>query len=361
MMKSIYKIALLLLLIPSIAFANNDKDGKKHEKSKSISKSFDVNSDATLSISNKYGDINVTSWNQNKIEIDVKITVKGNDLDDVEDRLERIKVDFNSTSSLVEAKTILGSKSSWNIWKKSKNISYKINYTVKIPVTNNANLNNDYGGITLDELQGEANINCDYGKITIGDLKGNNSNINLDYCNSSTIDSMKDGDVNIDYSRLTIDKATDVDLNTDYSSIKIKELEDLSFNSDYGSIEVDEVANVSGNGDYAGLKFGTVKKNLRISTDYGSVRIKDLAKGFESVYIDSEHAGIKIGTSSDNNFNFVVDLQYGGFKRNNSNIEMFKSIVKNTKKYYEGVYGKGKSNSKLTIKSEYGSFSLYEN
>lgn len=361
MMKSIYKIAFLLLLIPSIALANNDNDGKKHEKSKSISKSYDVNSNATLSISNRYGDINVTSWNQNRIEIDVKITVKGNDLDDVEERLEKIKVEFNGSSSLVEAKTILGSKSSWNIWKKSKNISYKINYTVKMPVTNDANLNNDYGSITLDELEGEANINCDYGKITIGDLKGNNSTINLDYCSSSTIDSMKDGDVNIDYSKLSIDKATDLDLNTDYSTVKIKELEDLSFNTDYGSIEVDEVTNASGNGDYAGLKFGTVKKNLKIVSDYGSIRIKDLAKGFENVDIRSEYAGIKIGTSTDNNFSFIVDLQYAGFKRNNDNIEMFKSIVKNTKKYYEGVYGKGKSNSKVTIKSEYGSVALYEN
>ena len=40
---------------------------------------------------------------------------------------------------------------------------------------------------------------------------------------------------------------------------------------------------------------------------------------------------------------------------------MFKRIVKNTNKYYEGVYGKGKSNSKITIKSEYGSVALYEN
>ena len=63
-----------------------------------------------------------------------------------------------------------------------------------MPLTNNANLNNDYGSIRLDELEGNANINCDYGKITVGDLKGNSS-INLDYCSSSTVDSMKDGNV----------------------------------------------------------------------------------------------------------------------------------------------------------------------
>ena len=361
-MKSIYKLAFLLLLIPSIVFANDDSDKKKHERSKEIKKSFDVNSDAKLVIINKYGDINVTSWNQNKIQIDVKITVRGNDLDDVETRLEKIDVDFNSSSSLVEARTTLGSrKNNWSIWKKSKNISYKINYTVKMPITNSTSLNNDYGSISLNELEGKATINCDYGKISIGDLKGNDSTINLDYCSSSTINSMKNGNVNVDYSKLTIDNATDIKLNTDYSTVRIKELDNFTFSADYGSVEAENVVNATGNGDYTSFRFGTVKKNLKLTSDYGSIRIKDLANGFETVNINSEYAGIKIGTSSSNNFSFTIDLQYAGFKRTDSNIEMFKSIVKSTKKYYEGVYGKGKSNSKITIKSEYGSVSLYEN
>lgn len=360
-MKSIYKLTLLLLLVPSIVLANNDSDKKRHEKSKSISKSFDVNSNASLEIYNKYGDINVTSWNQNKIEIDVKITVKGNDLDDVEDRLEKIRVEFNGSKSLVEARTYIGSKNNWGFWKKSKNISYKINYTVKMPVTNNAKLNNDYGSIRLDELEGTAEINCDYGKVVIGDLKGSNSSINLDYCSSSTVDSMKDGDISVDYSKITIDKATIVDLSTDYSTVKFKEVDDLTFSADYGGVEAENVGSASGSGDYTGFKFGTIMKKLKLNSDYGSIRIKNLANGFESVDIDSEYAGIKIGIAPGANFDFVVELQYAGFKRPDGNIDMQKSIVKSTKKYYEGVYGKGKSNSKVTIKSEYGSVSFYEN
>ncbi|MFY0629369.1 MAG: hypothetical protein JXR05_03245 [Flavobacteriaceae bacterium] len=362
MMKSIYKLTILLLLIPTIVLGNNDNDKKRHEKSKTIKKSFKVNSDASLAVSNRYGNINVTTWNQNRIEIDIKITVKGNDLDEVEDQLEKIDVDFNSSASSVEAKTRFGkNKSSWTFWKKSKKISYQINYIVKMPVTNNVNLNNDYGSISLDELDGEASINCDYGKITIGDLRGDNTDINLDYCSTSTISSVKDANVNIDYSKLTIENSNTVKLNTDYSTVKLNTVDDLTFNADYGSISVGDVVNANGNGDYTGLKFGTVKKNLKINSDYGSIRIGNLAKGFESVYIDSEYAGIRIGTSTDNNFKFIIDLQYASFKKNDSNVEIFKSNVKSSKKYYEGVYGKGNSNSKLTIKSEYGSVLFNEN
>lgn len=360
-MKSICKLAILLLLVPSIVFANNDKDKKKHEKSKTISKSFDVNSNASLEIYNKYGDINVTAWNQNTVEIDVKITVKGNDLDDVEDRLEKIRVEFNGSKSLVEAKTMIGGKNNWGFWKKSKNISYKINYTVKVPVTNNVSLNNDYGSIRLDEIEGNAEINCDYGKVVLGDLKGKDSSINLDYCSSSTIDSMNDGDINVDYSKIAIDKAGSVDVSTDYSTVKFKQIDDLTCSADYGGVEAENVSTAIVSGDYTGFRFGTITKKLKLSSDYGSVRVKNLANGFDSVDIDSEYAGIKIGIEPGTNFNFVIDLQYAGFKRSDSKVDLQKSIVKNSKKYYEGTYGKGSSNSKVTIKSEYGSVSFYEN
>jgi len=39
---------------------------------------------------------------------------------------------------------------------------------------------------------------------------------------------------------------------------------------------------------------------------------------------------------------------------------MRKNIEKSSKKYYEGTYGKGSSNSKLIIKSQYGGVKINE-
>ena len=108
-------------------------------------------------------------------------------------------------------------------------------------------------------------------------------------------------------------------------------------------------------------RFGTIRKSLKLDSDYGSIRVKNLAKDFDSVDIKSQYAGIRIGTDSNNNFSFVLDLQYAGFKRNDDNIELFKSVVKSTKKHYEGVFGKGNSSSKIKIRSQYGSVSFQEN
>lgn len=297
--------------------------------------------------------------NENRIEIKVKITVKGDDLSSVERKLKDIDIQFEATSNLVEARTIIEkSKSSWSWWG-SNNTNYKINYSVRMPITNNADLHNKYGDIyLLDELEGKSNINCDYGKIQIDQLLNSNNNISLDYCGTSEINYMKSGNLNVDYSKLNIRKSNNLKVSADYSTIKIDQATDVTFNSDYGSISVEEISNLTGNSDYASVKVGTLKKNLKINSDYGGIRVQNIAKGFDNITIDGNYASIKLGTNSNNNFNFNIDLSYASFGYPDNNVELYKSIKKTSKKYYEGTFGKGNSNSKITIKSNYGGVSL---
>ena len=359
-MKSIYKITFLLLLFPLITSANIDE--KKHEKSKVIKKEYKVNSNAKVSLDNKYGNLNITTWDKNQVEIEVTITVKGDDLDRVEERLNNIDIEFEASSNLVYAKTHFEKeRKSWSFWKRNNNLSYQINYKVKMPKTNAVDLDNDYGSIYLTNLQGKANINCDYGKITIGELSANNNDINLDYCSSSNISYMKSGNINVDYSKITVEKADDLKVNTDYSTLKFGIVNNINFNADYGSISVKEANNVIGNSDYAGMSFGTIKKNLKIDTDYGGISVNRLAKGFESVIIDGQYAGIKIGVDSNAVFEFELDLQYASFKSNDDKMEFYKKISKSTKKFYQGKFGKGNSNSSINIRSQYGGVSIKEN
>tara|TARA_R110001592_G_scaffold191901_1_gene438478 strand:- start:1335 stop:2414 length:1080 start_codon:yes stop_codon:yes gene_type:complete len=358
-MKSIYKITFLLFLFPLITSATIDE--KKHEKKKTIKKEYNVNADAKVSINNKYGNLNITTWDKNSVEIEVTITVKGDDLESVKDKLAAISVTFNASTSLVTATTYFEKQQrSWSFWNNNSTTNYQINYNVKMPKSNSVNLNNDYGSIFVDYLDGKADINCDYGKISIGELTADYNNINIDYCNSSTIGYMKSGNINADYSKITIDKSDDLNVNADYSTLKFGTVKKIDFNADYGSISIDEATQVNGNSDYVSMNFGTIKKNLNIDSDYGSLSIKKLAKDFENVTIDSKYAGIRIGVESDAVFNFEIDLQYAGFNGANDKMEFNKKISKSTKKYYEGKFGKGNSTSKLKIRSQYGGVSITE-
>ena len=105
-MKSIYNIAIALFLIPLVSFGN-DKTPTKQQKSKTIKKEYSVHSNATVDIDNKYGAINIATWNKNRVEITVVITVKGSNEDTVDRRLRGIDsmplypiiIDFSSFSA----------------------------------------------------------------------------------------------------------------------------------------------------------------------------------------------------------------------------------------------------------------------
>ena len=360
MKKSIYKIAFLFILVPLVSFGTRETK-PKHEKSKTVKKEYSVSSDATVDINNKYGNVNIITWNKNKVEITVEITVKGNDLTTVEKKLRNIYIEFNANSNLVSAKTKFDkSSSNWSFWGKSKNTSYKINYTVKMPKSNHVKVNNDYGNIMLNEIDGSVDINCDYGKIVLGDLNNSNNRINLDYSKGSSINFMKAGYVNADYSKLIIDKTDKVKINSDYSTITVETANKVTYNADYGNINVDDVEEITGNSDYVSIRLGTVRKNLKIKADYGSIKINELAKGFDRAEISGQYAGITIGVKRNNTFKFTADLQYARLRYNENNVDMHKSIQKSSKRYYEGTYGNGNSTSVLIIKSQYGSVNFKE-
>ncbi len=314
MKKQLYNLILALLFIPIAANAN-DIGKFKHEKSKSIKKEYSVNADATLKVDNRYGNVDVISWNENRIVIEVKITVRGDNEEKVLDKLDRIDIEFEGSRSLVYAKTIIDkNKSSWSWnWGRKSNVNYEINYRIKVPITNNANLINDYGSISLNELKGDASINCDYGKIIIGELHSINNKINIDYTNNSTVGYMKGGSINADYSKFTIEEAGNVKLNADYTTSIFEKINDLTYNCDYGSLTIDEASSVIGNGDYLSAKLGTIAKTVKIDADYGSIKIENLRDGFESVDISTSYAGIKIGIPKNSSFNFELQLSYAGF------------------------------------------------
>ena len=112
----------------------------------------------------------------------------------------------------------------------------KINYVVKMPITNHVDLSNDYGNITLGTLEGRAEISCDYGKITTKELLADNNVINFDYTNNSYFEYIKSGKINADYSGFTVAKTKDLTIVADYTKSLIEIAENVNYNCDYGSL-----------------------------------------------------------------------------------------------------------------------------
>lgn len=357
-MKRILNSILVIFITTQVCFANHTEPKGKYTKEKTIKKEFDVNSHALLEIKNSYGNLNITSWDENRAVIEVHIKTSGNNEKKVMEALDDISVAFQANSNHVIAKTKFN-ESGWN-WGWGNNVSKEVNYVIKLPVTNKVDLSNDYGAIYIDKLNNTAKIRCDYGKLDIGELWGDNNELRFDYTNNSRIGVLKEGYINADYSSFVIEKTKNLKLNADYTSSKIEKMDNLEYNCDYGSLVIGDALNIKGNGDYLTFKIENVFGDLEINSDYGSISIANLSAKAGNISLKGGYTGMKIGISPNYHFNFDFDLDYADV----TDLSSFNYTLKEkdyTEKHYKGYYKKQGSGNNFWIKSEYGSIKLYEN
>ena len=336
----------------------NEFDGK-HTSQKKIRKEFRVSSNSFLNIDNSYGNVDIKTWDQNRVLIEVIIKTNGNDEEEVEEKLENIYVDFNQTSSGVRAETKFSKESrSWwkNIFSGFDNVNMEVNYIIRAPESNHLEIDNNYGGIYIDKTSGNTKISCDYGKMDIGELNGRSNSLNFDYTRNSRIGYVTSAEIDADYSDYEIGEADQLQISADYSKSKIGKVAQLDFNCDYGSIEIDKVKVLIGNGDYLTTNINRIFTSADINLDYGSLSIEKIIKGTKTVNIDTDYAGVNLGYDNEMSFNINVKTSYGSIK-GTEGIDISRTDQRNTSNSISGKYGSGRETD-INISTSYGSVNL---
>ena len=346
-----YNLFLLIVLIPYFGICNNEEFS--YSKQKNINKTYAVNSDAGINVDNSYGAIFITTWDQDKIEIDIVIKVSGDSEKWVNQRLAGIDVNFIALKNLITAKTVFENSITKN---NGRNNSFEINYNIKIPKNGSVKLYNKYGNITTADLFSTTDINCKYGKINLGKLYGNSNSIQIGYCSDSSITYLKNGSVVSKYSGLKIDEVSKLDLISDYSEIEINNGNDVKYNSKYGSVKIQKVNSLDANGNYLSIDIGSLSNQLKLYTKYSNVSIDAIQAKANNVTIVAGYTGLDIGFQPNYVFDFDITVKYADFNYEND-LEVRSKEETNFGKKISGFYKK-KGVNKVTIQSDYGNVSL---
>jgi len=349
-MKKHYKILILFILIPFLGFSNDDTFISKQ---KSIKKTYIVNSNAGIDVDNKYGSISVSTWDEDKIDIDISIKVTGPNENWVNERLNNIDVDITALKSMVTAVTKLGNSS---LKSKGSNNSFEINYVIKIPKNGTVKLMNKYGNITVLNLEGASDITCKYGKVTVGKLNNTNNRFTIEYCQNSSIDYIKNGIVEARYSGLKINDSGNLNLDTNYTDLIVSDGQNIKYDCNYGTLKFQKLNSFSGSGNYLTISIAEISNSINVDANYSKINISTITSKANNVNITSGYTDVSLGYDTNYAFDFDINTKYGNIKNDNS-LEVSVSESKSTSKRISG-FNKKKGQNRMSINSNYGNITL---
>lgn len=351
-----YSVLTMLFLLPVLCAATDTKP----DRSKSIEKSFALNKNGLLELSNSFGNVTITSWDKEQVYIKVTVDVTGGNDERITKRLNDVDVSFTATASKVSARTNIDENNSmWDWIKGNDRTNLKVHYEVFMPVTANLDVRNDYGTISLDRLLGSLSLRCDFGRIAIGQLLNSSNELRFDYTKNSHIDYMRSGTIKADFSAMKVYGSERINLAGDYSTFTFETLKDLDFNTDFATITVDKALNVIGRGDYSTLKFGRISTMVDLNTEFGSIHITKLESGFKTAEIRTEYTKVVIGYDPAAAFDFIARVEYASLKLSD-NLTITRSESDYEQKLKAGYNKQTNTGSTMELRSEFGTIMVRE-
>lgn len=349
-MKKHYKILILFILIPFLGFSNDDTFISKQ---KSIKKTYIVNSNAGIDIDNKYGNISVSTWDEDKIDLDITIKVTGGNENWVNERLNSIDVDITALKSMVTAVTNMGNSTSKS---RGSNNSFEINYVIKIPKNGTVKLLNKYGNISTLNLDSTTDITCKYGKVALGKLNGNSNKLVIEYCQNSTADYIKNSTIVARYSNLKLNDAENINLDASYSDLNVGDSQNVKYDCNYGNIKLQKVNSFSGSASYLNIVIGELTSNLNSELRYSKLNVGNITEKAGNINVTAGYSDVYLGFSPNFSFDFDITTKYGSIKASDD-LEISVSEVKSNTKTISGFY-KRKGQNKVAVNSNYGNVTL---
>ncbi|MEE4196052.1 MAG: hypothetical protein V2I54_00280 [Bacteroidales bacterium] len=353
--KSVLLIFLIQILIASGAFSATD------ELSKNLHKEFDADQNTLLLIQNKFGDVDINNWDENRVVIDVTITVDHRNEDKAQELLEYIQVDIHKEGNTINAITTIDDKfSKWNFTFSDSKKEFSIDYDIKIPKDIKLDLENKYGNVFVNEIYGHAIVDVKYGNLKINKIiRGNKkpfSEISLGYSNGD-VDECEWLNLSLKYSKLKIEKSKAIIAVTKYSKLHVDEGSSIVSESKYDNYTIGTLTNFVGTTAYTELEFNEIKKLLEVDNRYGGISVGFVPGNFEKIDIENEYGGIKIGIEENASYQLKGYAKYADIDF--SDTGRVSRIKESNSLSVEGTVGKNENpKSSVHIQTKYGNVKL---
>jgi hypothetical protein len=304
-----YKIIITVGLILS---AFNSLSAQNDTETRNFIKTVAVSKETTLEIVNKYGTIQITPWNKDSAYIRAEVKAYAKDRSKLGKMFNGITVNITDSKYLVTARTEFTSNINtlFESFKgmTSKIISYdskiEINYYINIPEYLNLKIENKYGDVYMEDNTGEIKISISNGSFKANSL-GKNSSLKIAFCDAK-INAIVSGNIEASFSEVSIGETEDLSLNSISSKYDIKKAGLIRGESKRDKFFIETIGSLQGNSYFTDYIVNNIRKELNLTTRYGSISTDLIEKDFESVDINSSYTDISLKFDQGSSYNLDI-------------------------------------------------------
>ena len=344
-MDTCYKMALWLVLMLLSVQMGIAQGGM----SKTVEKSFPFTSEGELRLENKYGNITLTGWEQDKVLVKVDISVNHRKRENAKSLLGRINPEFRmGTDYAVIVSEIANKNTGWfaDFFNRNNPIDLdrsrvQIDYEVFLPKKAKLKITNRFGDVIIDDWNGSLNTLIEHGDLWVRE--------NLDKADVI----VKYGKVHaqdLDYAslylkngELQMENSKSLRLDTSGSDITMGTVNSLEMYSNKDDIVMTEAGTIYGNLKFSSLVLERLGQEVDLTMRVADFRVEQIIEPETEIVIEQESSDIQL-TVTDFSHQFTAILEQGVVRLPKSYENVNSNMLDKGKKLREiaATYGKEK-------------------
>jgi hypothetical protein len=346
-------------------------NGPSQEFSKKINREFYTSANGTTAVYNRHGKIQVHTWAEKKVKMNITILVNARDQKEADRILNTINVNFTNTNGYIKAETFIGDQNS-TIFTKNNCYDFSINYDVWIPTDNQLDLSNRYGDCYVANMNGKLISDVKYGDLHAETVKSD-AHLKIEY-GKATLKSAQNLYGQVGYGGITVDQADNIQMETRNSECTFRRAKDVRISSKYDDLDLgaigelrlqtkfSDVKTISAKSawitsQYSDVAFGNISNLLDANCQYGDLTVEKVQPGFESVSLTGLHTDMQINTSG-SAFRFNIQSEQTDVKYPSQAIFVQLASPANRIITKNGYTGSSSAKSMVKAQLKYGGLSF---
>lgn len=333
---------------------------KDEEFVKEFKQSYETNKNTNLVLDNKYGNIDINNWNENRISISIIVKVKAVSKEKAEEMFNKIDISIFKEGDEITARTDF-SDDFGKVFNNRNNL-LEIKYNVNMPSIIPLDLSNKYGNVFINELKSTSIIDVKYGNLKANRIIHNDqqpfTEIRLGYSNA-TIQTCTWTKFDIKYSNIEMSDTKALIILSKYSKINVEKGTSIVTESKYDTYRLGRISNIVATAGYSNFKAEAISNKIQMDTKYTDMNVSYVPVNFEEIKLNTSYGNYKILLDPEASYKIDGYAKYAKvFIPESARVNRFNE---NNEYKVNGTVGNNQATkSKISVSSNYGNIKFVE-